>query len=88
MLHFCIGMQLPKFPKLRDRLGALFEKLLLLGVENFWWERPLQSSLKFLSFKSLERHAAISEIYGYDKVLNDAPVRIYFIFTNFNSDLH
>lgn len=76
MLHFCIGMQLPKFPKLRDRLGALFEKLLLLGVKNFWWERPLQSSLKFLSFKSLQRHAAISEIYGYDKVLTDAPVPV------------
>lgn len=35
LLHFCIGMQLPKFPKLRDRLGALFAKLLLLGVKNF-----------------------------------------------------
>lgn len=23
LLHICIGMPLPKFPKLRDRLGAL-----------------------------------------------------------------
>lgn len=40
--------------------------------------KTTQSSLKFLSFKSLQRHAAISEIYGYDKVLTHAPERIIY----------